>query len=60
MLSRNLGYMAKDEFVQLEELRKEVGKLLRGIIQVFILRLATCDRQVPRKPRLVGGVKGTI
>ena len=31
MLSRDLGYMAKDEFVQLEELRKEVGRLLRGL-----------------------------
>jgi len=31
MLSRDLGYMTKDEFVQLEDLRKEVGRLLRGL-----------------------------
>jgi len=31
MLSRDLGYMTKEEFVQLEEQRKEIGRLLRGL-----------------------------
>jgi four helix bundle protein len=31
MLSRDLDYMTKGEFVQLEELRKEIGRLLRGL-----------------------------
>jgi four helix bundle protein len=40
MLSRDLGYMTKDEFVQLEQLRKEIGRLLRGLSN-SLLRLAT-------------------
>ncbi len=28
--SKDLGYIIKDEFVQLEELRKEIGRLFRG------------------------------
>lgn len=31
MLSKDLGYITKDEFAQLEELRKEIGRLLRGL-----------------------------
>jgi four helix bundle protein len=31
MLSRDLGYLNQDEFIQLGDLRKEVGRLLRGL-----------------------------
>jgi four helix bundle protein len=31
MLSKGLGYINEDEFVQLDEQRKEVGRLLRGL-----------------------------
>lgn len=31
MLSKDLGYITRDEFAQLDELRKEIGRLLRGL-----------------------------
>jgi len=31
MLSKDLGYISEKEFVELEEQRKEIGRLLRGL-----------------------------